>query len=252
MGLNGSSEGGITRSHRRSTQSGANDSREKMQACAGSTSSRRNPHASRVHSLCSSRPTWQRHTTRAPRSRRARASPAVCGSWRRTTSPGRTRATTSSRCRASVASYVARAAASSVPASPGTPCNLLWIRLVTAKNSGSPPTTSQRMSTPVPAAYATRVCSISATPPPRAVELTFHTTRPSSSSRAAATYVSSRSMRSGVRSGSSRCRGTGSTLTSATPVTGSGVAGAARSGRPRGPGRPARCAEPRPAPRPCT
>ena len=38
------------------------------------------------------------------------------------------------------------------PASPGTPCNLLWIRLVTAKNSGSPPTTSQRMSTPVPAA----------------------------------------------------------------------------------------------------
>ena len=65
----------MTRSQRRSTQSGANDSREKMQACAGSTSSRRKPHASRVHSLCSSRPTWQRHTTRAPRSSQGTGEP---------------------------------------------------------------------------------------------------------------------------------------------------------------------------------
>ena len=42
MGLNGSSDGGMIRSHLLSIQSGANSAREKTWACAGSTSSRRN------------------------------------------------------------------------------------------------------------------------------------------------------------------------------------------------------------------
>jgi hypothetical protein len=66
----------------------------------------------------------------------------------------------------------------------------LCSRFVSAKNSGVPPTTTQRASTPAPRAYASSGRSISATPPPRAVELTFQTTRPASSgplrSRAAA------------------------------------------------------------------
>ena len=34
--------------------------------------------------------------------------------------------------------------------SPGEPCSMLWIRLVTRKNAGSPPITTQRASSPTP------------------------------------------------------------------------------------------------------
>ena len=57
---------------------------------------------------------------------------------------------------------------------------MLWIRLVRAKKGSLPEMTSQRALMPAPRAYASSETSISATPPPRAVELTFHTTRPSS------------------------------------------------------------------------
>src|SRR3954470_8265626 len=54
------------------------------------------------------------------------------------------------------------------------------MRLVTWKNGASPSITTQRASTPPPRAYAISERSISAKPPPLAVELTFQTTRPCS------------------------------------------------------------------------
>ena len=58
---------------------------------------------------------------------------------------------------------------------------MLWMRLVTAKNSpsrGGGVITAQRTSAPAPRAYATNERSISATPPPEAVVFTFQTVRP--------------------------------------------------------------------------
>ena len=70
-------------------------------------------------------------------------------------------------------------------ASPGEPCSRLWMRLVIVKNSGAPSITSQRVSTPaLRGRRRARVCSISATPPPCAVELMFHTVRSPSSATA--------------------------------------------------------------------
>ena len=58
------------------------------------------------------------------------------------------------------------------------------MRLVSEKNSSVAEITSQRALTPAPCVYASSETSSSATPPPRAVELTFHTTRPANRSRA--------------------------------------------------------------------
>ena len=64
----------------------------------------------------------------------------------------------------------------------GAPDQLPWIwlcsRLVTAKNSASPEITSQPIDMPRSCTNPTRTCSISATPPPVAVELTFQIVRP--------------------------------------------------------------------------
>ena len=58
------------------------------------------------------------------------------------------------------------------------------MRFVISKNLGSPSITTHRVSMPIPRVYASSVWSISATPPPAAVEFTLMTARPSSSSRA--------------------------------------------------------------------
>ena len=60
---------------------------------------------------------------------------------------------------------------------PAAPCRRLWSRFVSAKKSGFPAMTFQRQSKPAPRTYATSDCSSSATPPPRAVELTFQMAR---------------------------------------------------------------------------
>src|SRR5260370_10801841 len=74
--------------------------------------------------------------------------------------------------------------------------------------------TTHWASTPGPGAYARRVRSISATPPPDAVELTFSTTRPASSSRAAFPVTSNRSARSAPIKGSNRSGASAATWTS--------------------------------------
>ena len=63
------------------------------------------------------------------------------------------------------------------PPSPGSPCRRLCRRLVMAKNSGSPSSTSHRFSICAPCPYASSVWSISATPPPWAVALTCQIVR---------------------------------------------------------------------------
>src|ERR1700730_2745096 len=88
------------------------------------------------------------------------------------------------------------------------------MRFVISKKCGSPWMTTHWASTPAPRAYARRVRSISATPPPDAVELTFSTTRPASSSRAALAVSSNRSARSAPISGSNRSGASAATWTS--------------------------------------
>jgi hypothetical protein len=58
------------------------------------------------------------------------------------------------------------------------------MRFVIRKNFSSPATTFHRTSTPPPRVYARMLSSILATPPPRGVEFTCHTTRPVSTRRA--------------------------------------------------------------------
>ena len=65
------------------------------------------------------------------------------------------------------------------------------------KNSPSPSIVSQRIPIPTPRARPTQDQSISATPPPEAVELRFHSCRPSSSSRALPRPASKRRQASG-------------------------------------------------------
>ena len=72
-----------------------------------------------------------------------------------------------------------------------TPCSMWCSRLVNVKNSGGASGTIQRTSRPLPRAYPRRVCSISATPPPEAVELTFSTMRVPSASRSVSPSSSS-------------------------------------------------------------
>jgi hypothetical protein len=73
------------------SQIGTYCARENTYACAAARYGRRNSHPARVASLPASKPMWQRHTTRAPAAASGAASPAVCGSCSNTTSPGRTR-----------------------------------------------------------------------------------------------------------------------------------------------------------------
>ena len=93
------------------------------------------------------------------------------------------------RCRAARARTTPRSRAPSGPPSPSAPCRWLWIRFVTAKNAGDPPITIQRASIPASRARPTCVESISATPPPWAVELTFQTTRARSAPAAASIRI---------------------------------------------------------------
>src|ERR1035441_10000187 len=88
------------------------------------------------------------------------------------------------------------------------------MRLVIKKNSSSPPMTSQRVSTPTPRAYGSRLVSISATPPPCAVELTFQIVRPSKSSRASSLAVFSAAICSSVSTDLNRCGSTAPISTS--------------------------------------
>jgi hypothetical protein len=74
--------------------------------------------------------------------------------------------------------------------------------------------TIQRTAMSRPAMYPTSTCSISATPPPTAVELTFQTVRPPSLSRNRAAAVSSRAYRTVPMTGSSRATGIPGTETS--------------------------------------
>jgi hypothetical protein len=73
-----------------------------------------------------------------------------------------------------------------------------------AKKAGSPSITAQRASMPAPRAYASSVWSISATPPPAAVELTLITELPASFTWVASAIRSNRAKRSGPIKGSSR------------------------------------------------
>src|SRR3954470_25075141 len=83
-----------------------------------------------------------------------------------------------------------------------------------AKNSGVPSIAIHRTSRSAPRAYETNDRSISATPPPCAVELTFHTTRPANSRRARSS-VSSNSRQASASSSSSKRPGeNGGALTS--------------------------------------
>src|SRR5689334_19436872 len=79
------------------------------------------------------------------------------------------------------------------------------------KKSGPPEMASQPMPTPRPLASPTQERSISATPPPAAVELMFHSSRPASMERAASTATWSAFQSSGsirARSRSSESDGT--------------------------------------------
>jgi len=66
------------------------------------------------------------------------------------------------------------------------------MRFVIVKNDGLPSSTTHRASTPAPWAYDRSDASISATPPPRAVEFTFHTVRPAKKDLAARITTSKR------------------------------------------------------------
>jgi len=67
--------------------------------------------------------------------------------------------------------------------SPVAPWRLLWIRFVISKKPGPAVIANHRASTPAPRAYPSSDWSISATPPPRAVELMCQIARPANTSR---------------------------------------------------------------------
>ncbi len=71
------------------------------------------------------------------------------------------------------------------------------MRLVMAKKSDEPCTTTHRVSMPRPRALARRVWSSSATPPPVAVEFTLSTMWPCNRDRMASAVASSLAVRSG-------------------------------------------------------
>ena len=87
------------------------------------------------------------------------------------------------------------------------------MRFVIAKNSGSPVMTTQSAGIPTPRVYPSSVPSISATPPPLAVELTFTMRRAPSSAWKSTARASSSATRSCPMIGSSRRGSSGGTST---------------------------------------
>jgi len=73
---------------------------------------------------------------------------------------------------------------------PRAPVEAVVDALRDREDSGSPWITSQRTSSPAPRPYARRVWSISATPPPVAVEFTLTTARPAKRSCVASAIAS--------------------------------------------------------------
>ena len=105
--------------------------------------------ASRATSLGRSSPMCARQITgTSAAARMAGSIPAVCGSWRITTSPGRSISTSAAALAAHRRSYALRSASPRGPPSPSAPCSRLCRRLVRRKNSASPSMTTQRPSTP--------------------------------------------------------------------------------------------------------
>ena len=90
--LNGSIEGVMMCTASCRHQAGTYALREKTNASAFWIIGLRKSQARSVSSFEVSRPTWQRHTTRAPAARRRSTMPAVCGSCSKTMSPTETRA----------------------------------------------------------------------------------------------------------------------------------------------------------------
>jgi hypothetical protein len=88
------------------------------------------------------------------------------------------------------------------------------MRLVTRKNGSSPSMTTQRASTPAPRASLTSGPSISATPPPLAVLLTFQIVTPSSASRPRAASSTTAAAASSGSTSAQRSGGIGSISTS--------------------------------------
>ena len=86
-------------------------------------------------------------------------------------------------------------------------------------NAGSPAITTQRASMPAPRAYASSGPSISATPPPCAVEFTSHTRRPASVSRPMRSAACSNVACAGASTRSKPATGRLSTATSPTVMT---------------------------------
>ena len=102
LGENGSIDGGMTQTFSAGIHDGTYSRRENTQASAAVRCGRRKPHAARVTSFSQPTPMWQRHTTRAPACASGAARPAVCGSCSSTTSPGRTRESSSTAFAASI------------------------------------------------------------------------------------------------------------------------------------------------------
>ena len=90
-----------------------------------------------------------------------------------------------------------------------------------AKNPASPVITSQPIAMPRSCTYPTRTCSISATPPPAAVELTFQMVRPASTGRTWSAARASSAYREAPMTGSSRDTGSRGTSTACTRLTAS-------------------------------
>src|SRR6266550_3536597 len=118
------------------------------------------------------------------------------------TSPGRISSASAPALRNEACSYVAFSRSSICAPSVVTPWSRLCSFFVVSKNSLEPSITSHRSSMPAPRSYGINDASSSATPPPRAVEFTFHSTRPRSESASPAVSCS----RSDQRSPSSRGR----------------------------------------------
>ena len=204
FGLNGSIEGGTIRLRPWSQHSGMYCSRVKTVTGTFSRYGARKSHPSSTSGPGSSFPTWQRQITIAPCAIKCGARPAVCGSCRTTTSPGPITSFRIAAFSCDTASYTARCESPRSLPSPREPCSAWCSRFVIRKNSWLPSITAQRVSMPRPRAYGIRLCSISATPPPCAVEFTFQNSRPCSMLLAASAFAFSSATGSSPTSGISR------------------------------------------------
>ena len=95
-------DGGMIQTFPAGIHDGTYARRENTNASAAARCGRRKSHPARVTSSSQSTPMWQRHTTRPPACASGAARPAVCGSCSSTTSPGRTRAASSTAFAASI------------------------------------------------------------------------------------------------------------------------------------------------------